>query len=131
MSITTNPQQTRLANIPEEAIKDAFKFLGKFISPEDDDNEIRKSLTHVWFNVQNALEQDLNLKKHLANKEEFLANIRRKGEEQFIELLRDIAKDSSWGRLFDNGTLFSPIVSKHSGHVLSRCISQGKELEEC
>ena len=126
MSTTTNPQQTRLANIPEEAIKDAFKFLGKNISPEDDDNEIRKSLLHVWVSVQNALKQDLNLKQHLANEEEFLANIERRGEKQFIELLRNMAKDSSWGRLFDDGTLFSFFVSKHSGHVPSRCISQGK-----
>jgi hypothetical protein len=97
MSSTTNPRQTRLANIPEEAIKGAFKGLGKNISPEDNDEEIRGSLQYVWLAVQGALEQDLRLKKHLADKEEFFANIKRNGEKQFIELLRDMAKNSSWG----------------------------------
>ena len=128
MSSTTNPRQTRLANIPDEAIKGAFKGLGKNISPDDNDEEIRGSLQYVWLAVQGALEQDLRLKKHLADKEEFFANIKRNGEKQFIELLRDMAKDSSWGGLFDDGTpFFSSFVSKHSGYVLSRCISQRKE----
>ena len=101
---TTDPRQTRLANIPEEAIKDAFESLGELISPEDDDKKIRKSLKQVWVIVYDALEEDPNL-KGLANKKEFHANVERK--QQFLKSLRDMAKDNSWERLFDDGTLFA------------------------
>jgi hypothetical protein len=118
MSSTTNPRQTRLANIPEEAVKNAYENLDRIISPEDDDRRIRNSLNLIWFCVRDALKQDPKLKEHLADEKEFLANVKRKGEEQFIESLGDIAMERSWERLFDDGTLFSSFGSKHSGHPL-------------
>jgi hypothetical protein len=58
----------------------------------------------VWMAVHGALKVDPELKEHLADAEEFLRNVKGKGEQEFIESLRDMAKAESWERLFDDGT---------------------------
>jgi hypothetical protein len=111
------PPQTRLAKIPVPAIKKAFISLGRMIFPDDDDDQIRNSLELVWIAVHGALKLDPKLKEHLADQDGFLRNVERKGEQEFIEFLRDMAKAESWELLFDNGT-FSSFDSKNSDHVL-------------
>jgi hypothetical protein len=107
------PSSTRLANIPKQAVEEATDFLGRYISPKDDDKRILSALKHVWFGVQDALEQDPKLKEHLASKEEFHNNVTRKGEKRFIDSLRAMAANSdtqgsrAWEDLFEDGTSFS------------------------
>ena len=44
-----------------------FIFLSGIVSPEDDDEKIRKRLVYVWFGVRDALiEADQELEGHLA-----------------------------------------------------------------
>src|SRR5882762_10019660 len=81
------PSNTRLANIPMQAVDKAFKSLRKNISPEDDDGEIQDSLDMVWVAVHRALEQDPKMKKLLASNDEFRDNLRRKGEKPFFDSL--------------------------------------------
>jgi len=92
------------------AIRKASKSLGRNIFPEDDDDDIRGSLKLVWTAVHDALEQDPKLEGYLANQDEFLHNVKRKGEQDFIESLRDMALANSWERLFDDGTLLSSLL---------------------
>jgi hypothetical protein len=99
------------------AIKRASIFLGRNVLPEDDDELIRDSLELVWVSVQGALEQDPKLKGRLSDPDEFLANVKHKGEQEFIKSLRDMAKAKSWDKLFDDGT-FSSFDSKHSDYFL-------------
>ena len=104
---------TRLANIPKRAVEKVAKSLRKNILPTDDDDEIRDSLKYVWVNVQDALENDPELKKCLAGKEEFYANVTKKGEKKFIDSLRTMAANSdtqgskAWEDLFEDGTSFA------------------------
>ena len=100
--------QTRLANIPAQFIQEACEFLAWHIRPEYDDNRIQRSLDHVRHFVQRALKHDPNLKRHLADESKFLENVKNRpgGEQGFIKSLRDMAKDNSWERLFEDGTSF-------------------------
>jgi hypothetical protein len=112
--------QTRLANIPAQFIQKACQSLARNILPEEDDDQIKKSLYIVWAIVQCVLEQDLDLKDHLADEGEFLDNIKKSlgGEQDFIKSLRGMAKDNSWECLLEDGTLFSSFGSNHPDHVL-------------
>jgi hypothetical protein len=107
------PSKTRLADIPKQAVEKACKFLRKHISKDDDDDEILDALEHVWFCVQDVLEKDPKLKKHLASKEEFRDDVTMKGEKSFIDSLRAMAANSdtqgskAWHKLFEDGTSFS------------------------
>ena len=110
-------------DIPKKAVEKASKYLRKFISPKDDDDEILDALTFVWIFVQKALEQDPKLKKHLASRDEFHDNVTRKGEKNFIDSLRAMAANSdtqgskAWVDLFEDGTSFS-LGPKHSDRIL-------------
>ena len=105
------PSSTQLANIPEQAFKEASKYLRKTISPEDSD-ESDIMLRIVWLFVHDALENDPNLKGQLASKEEFLENVIKKGERKFANTLRTMAANSdtqgsdAWKDLFDDGQSF-------------------------
>jgi hypothetical protein len=112
------PPQTRLAKIPDQAIERMSISLGRCIFPEDDDNLVRDSLGLVWKVVQEVFKHDPTLKEHQAEEDEFLDNVKHKGEQIFFNSLRDMAKHRSWEPLFDDGTLFSSFDSKHSDHVL-------------
>ena len=106
------PSSTRLANIPEQAVKDAVKSLRKLISPEDSDDTVLQTLKHVWLAVHDTLEHDLHLKGHLASKEKFRENVTKKGEKKFADTLRTMAKNSdmqgsdAWKDLFEDGQSF-------------------------
>ena len=108
-----SPSQTRLANIPKQAVEKASKSLRKHISPKDDDDDILDTITVVWSLVKGALKQDPKLKKSLASKDEFRDNVTRKGEKTFINSLRAMAANSdtqgskAWDNLFEDGTSFS------------------------
>ena len=112
-SQSSTPSSTRLANIPKEAVEEAADFLRRNVLFKDDDDKILKSLKYVWFNVQGALENDPELKKRLASKEEFHANVTKKGEKTFIDTLRTMAANSdtqgskAWEYLFEDGTSFA------------------------
>jgi hypothetical protein len=110
---TGTPSKTRLAKIPKQVVEEAINSIQKYISSKDDDERIRNSLKYVWVDVQDALEQDPELRIHLANKNEFRANVEREGEKNFIDSLRAMAANSdsqgskAWESLFTDGTSFS------------------------
>ena len=112
--------QTRLANIPTQFIQEACEQLAWIIRPEKDDNWIRRSLNIVRTIVQDVLKQDPDLKDHLANESKFFEKVKNSpgGEQGFIKSLRDMAKDNSWERLFNDGTSFSSFGPNHSHRVL-------------
>jgi hypothetical protein len=107
------PSSTWLANIPKEVVEDASKCLRKLVSPTDDDVKIVQFLSCVWALVQDTIEKDPELKIRLASKEEFYANIARKGEKNLIDSLRAMATNNdmqgskAWEDLFEDGTSFS------------------------
>jgi hypothetical protein len=84
--------------------------LERSIEPDDDDDDIQYSLVTVWFNVNEALKEDPILKTRLADKGEFVENVEKYGEKQFIDLLKDMAKKKNWGDLLDNRTSFLSFV---------------------
>jgi hypothetical protein len=53
-------------------------------------------LGHVFVTVHNVLQKDPNLKARLANEDQFKENVKKKGEQQFTNLLGNIAKKESW-----------------------------------
>ena len=112
--------QTRLANIPARFVQKACQSLAKVIRPEEDDDQIQESLYIVRAIVQCVLEQDPDLKDHLADECEFLDNIKKRlgGEQDFIKSLRGMAKDNSWECLIEDGTSFSSFGSNHPDHFL-------------
>jgi hypothetical protein len=56
------------------------------ISPEDGrgDRKIEKFLGYVYSEVRRVLVNDTKLNRHLADNEESLANVKRKGMQEFI-----------------------------------------------
>ena len=99
--------QTRLANIPARFFQEACEYLVNIIRPEYDDRRILRCLNIVRTIVQDVLKQDPKLKRHLADEGEFFDSVKSKGRQDFIKSLRVMAKNVSWERLFDDGTLFS------------------------
>jgi hypothetical protein len=73
------------------------------IYPEDDNTLIKGILGVVWVIVRDALKSNKTLEGHLATSKQFQDNVKRKGESQFIDLLRDTAKRRAWHELFENG----------------------------
>ena len=55
----------------------------------------------------------------LANQDKFEENVKSKGEDKFIELLKDIAKKKNWQDLLENGTSFLSSGLKPSNRALS------------
>jgi hypothetical protein len=114
----STPSQTRPANIPAQNFQVACEDLVRIIRPEDDDSRIQRSLGHIWFVVHDTLERDPELERQVSNKSEFFANVKRKGEKEFIDSLKVMAKSGAWAGLFEDGTLPSFFGSQHSDHVL-------------
>ncbi len=115
----TPPSTQSTICISEQTIQTMCKRLERTIRPDDDDHWIRRSLGNVWFTVRNALEEDPNLKARLASEDQFKENVKKNDEQQFINLLRDIAKKESWRDLLQNGTSFLYFDLKCSDRVLS------------
>ena len=88
------------------------------IQPDNDDNQIREFLDLVWIAVHKALEQHPELRENLADEAGFLKNVKRRGEKEFFDSLRDMAKTGSWAALFEDGTLFSFFGFHHSDRLL-------------
>jgi len=107
------PSNTRLANLPKQAVEEAANDLRSIISPKEHDTLILNRLNHVCRAVKEVLEQDPKLKKYLASKEEFRDNVTKKGEKKFIDSLRTMATNSdtqgsdAWKDLLEDGTSFS------------------------
>jgi hypothetical protein len=93
--------------------------LERIIDPSEPDDVIRESLVAVWAYVTNALSEDPVRKETLANQTEFQENVNKGGEEQFIHLLKDMAKRKTWQGLPGNSTSFISPELKRSDHVLS------------
>jgi hypothetical protein len=105
--------------ISERTIQKMCKNLERLIRTDDDDDCVLESLDYVFFSVRNALQEDPNRKARLANEDQFKENVNKAGEQQFINLLKDIAKKKSWRDLLQNGTSFLYFDLKYSDRVLS------------
>jgi hypothetical protein len=86
----------------EQAFKKECNRLQRSVFPEDDDDEIKGALKLVWAIVSTALEDKNDLEGHLATFEQFLDNVERKGEREFIDSLRDMARRRALHELFQN-----------------------------
>ena len=106
-STTPNSPSQTLPNIPAQVLQEAYEFLELIILPRYDDSRIRRDLVCVWTAVNRALEHDQKRKESLADNSQFLANVTRKGEQQFIDSLRSMAISGTWAALFEDGTLLS------------------------
>jgi hypothetical protein len=93
-------------------IERAFKHISRIISPEDDDEKMWYNLRSVWIIVDHVLQEDPNLEEHLAERDEFFDNVKRKGEQDFFKSLRDMKKDNSWERLFDDDVFIKPLSKR-------------------
>jgi hypothetical protein len=120
---TGTPSKKRLPNIPQQAIDEAYRSLSQRLSlfKNDDDEAIKEQFGLVWRTVNKVLKQDEGLKGRLADRNEFLDNVRRNGEKIFIDSLRVLAKTvdaQAWYDLFEDSTLFSFLDFRRSDRVL-------------
>jgi hypothetical protein len=97
-------------SVPEEAVQELGKELEVYIQSSLSNDRI---LCHVWISVHDALKRDQTLRTRLANQDEFKENVKKSGEDQFIDLLKDIAKRRSWRELLENSTSFPASHHKH------------------
>jgi hypothetical protein len=91
---------------------------------EDEDEDKDKDdkqifLGFIWAAVNNTLKKDTNLEEHLANQEEYRGNIEKGGEEQFIDLLKDMVRKKDWRDIVTNSVSFLSSLLKCCDHVLS------------
>jgi len=123
MQVDTNPSTPMrlrpIPNITSTTLQEMSRKLGHTIYPLDNDNSICKSLDIVWLTIYKALSQD-PMMQPLANQDKFEQNVKQKGEQVFINLLRDIRRNNnSWGDLLGNGTSFLLADLKCFDHHLS------------
>ncbi|KAN0109092.1 hypothetical protein V8E52_009614 [Russula decolorans] len=93
------PTQTRplAKKVPKWDIERAIRAL-------KDDTEIPGERSEL------ALKKVPELKGRLADEGEFDANVKRKGEQELVELLKSMANDEvPWEQLFDHEVLFKPM----------------------
>jgi hypothetical protein len=116
------PPQSRIENVPEPLIKAVSKRLGSSDFPKDGDDDamIQVFLGHVWMDVKlaSSFSNDQKLEKNLADMEEFFANVKLKGEWEFIDSLKAMAASGDWAGLFDDGTSSFSFYSKYSDQFL-------------
>jgi|SRR5712671_5202810 len=110
IAIAADPSPTlanrRTFHAPQQAINDACEDLQHFFSNRRNDDRFRANLDYMWLIVRSALLHDLTLVGKLADNKEFLANVKRNGEGEFIDLMKRTANDGSWEDLLGHGTLF-------------------------
>jgi hypothetical protein len=94
------PSNQQTLEIPDYAIDKL-----KFYTSKDDTEYIRNYLEDIWFTINNILSTDVLLLEKLADKIEFMGNVKRFGEEAFINVLQRIAATGSWADLLNNGML--------------------------
>jgi hypothetical protein len=126
----TPPSTQSTICISEQTIQEMCENLELFshIIKTGDDARIRRSLGHVWFTVRRALQEDPNLKARLASEDQFKENVKQNDEQQFIDLLRDIAKKQSWRDLLQNGTSFLYFDLECSDRILSPDVFLNKDF---
>jgi hypothetical protein len=103
---STHPSTQPRVSVPESTFQSMRKLLKRIIQPDDEDEYIKGSLTSVWITVHHALEAHVS--KQLATRDEFLKNVKKRGENVFIKVLRDAVKNNTWQDLLDDGTSFLP-----------------------
>ena len=109
-SQSRSPPSTRLANIPKEEVENASHCISRFLSPTLDDETMVDFLPGVWIKTNDVLAMDPDLKIRLASREEFHANVARKGQKTFFDSLRAMAGNydtqgsKAWENLFEDGT---------------------------
>ena len=116
--------------ISAEILQVMCTHLGRVIQPGDDDVYIKQSLKNVWISVKGALAKDPSMSTLLANEEEFQQNVKQRGEQHFIDLLRDLAEKNSWRDLLENGTSFLSFDLECSDHLLSLDVFLRRNLED-
>ena len=79
--------------IKKEAILKTCIQLSAFTPAGLGDDYFRAMLEHVWFSVNQLLEQDQSLNRPPASLREFNDNVKDRGEESIFNLLRDRAED--------------------------------------
>jgi hypothetical protein len=121
----TPPSTQSTICISEQTIQKMCKKLERLIRTDDDDDWV---LNTVFVALRDALEEDPNRKARLANEDQFKENVKKEGEQQFINLLRDIAKKESWRDLLQNGTSFLYFDLKCSDRVLSPDVFLNKDF---
>ena len=124
----TPPSTQSTICISEQTIQKMCKKLERLIRTDDDDDCVLESLDIVFVSVRNALQEDPNRKARLANEDQFKENVKKEGEQQFFNLLRDIAKKGSWRDLLPNRTSFSYFNLKCSDRVLSPDVFLNKDF---
>ena len=137
--LVDDPMPTRLGSVSsttqskfclsDEILQVMCTHLGRIIQPGDDDVYIKQSLKYVWNSINNALTKDLSMSTLLANEEEFQQNVKQKGEQQFIDLLRYMAEKNSWRNLLEHGTYFLSFDPERSDHLLSPDMFLKRNLE--
>jgi hypothetical protein len=124
----TPPSTQSTICISEQTIQEMCEDLERIIRPGDNDARIRRFLGNIWFTVRHALQEDPNLKARLASEDQFKENVKQNDEQQFVNLLRDIAKKESWRDLLQNGTSFLYFDLKCSDRVLSPDVFLNKDF---
>ncbi|KAH9953569.1 hypothetical protein BC827DRAFT_1379867 [Russula dissimulans] len=95
------PSNQQTLEIPDYAIDKL-----KFYTSKDDTEYIRNYLEDIWFTINNIFSKDVLPLEKLADKIEFMGNVKRFGEEAFINVLQRIAATGSWADLLNNDVFF-------------------------
>ena len=103
------PSSQSRFHISDKSRQELCEELELVIESSCDDARLRGSLKHVWLAVFNALFRESIPSTRLADLNGFKENVQKNGEEQFFDLLKDIAKKKNWGDLLENRT-FIPFV---------------------
>ena len=106
----TPPSTQPKVSLPEQTVQHFCQALAALSQTSSEPDYIQDFLPVVWALVNKYLKQDPNLRSRLAGLEEFEENVKEKGEQQFIDLLKDMAKKENWQGLLENGTSFLPLT---------------------
>ena len=98
--------------VSEDAYQYACKQSARIVHPDDDDNGIRRSLGLVYEVVQDLLSQDQQFFGLVATWDEYRNNVKHFGEDRFIGLLRNTAKENNWEALFQHSILYDPHLTR-------------------
>jgi hypothetical protein len=103
---STLPSTQLNVSISDEALQALGEELEPNIQSSYDNTRLQRSLKYVWVAVHNALEDDPDLSTCRASQKEFLQNLKERGEQQFFDLLRDVAERKSWRDLLQSSKSF-------------------------